>query len=274
MASSYVGVTGFSELDKVKQVADKVKDFPIGQVMFGFTSSNKRLLDPASSGKTSPSLVSLRDLVEAVPRQHLPMIHYYTPNSDTVALEVIALFEYCGLPSRCGLQLNLEWPAPRQLERLVETIPDFAITLQLPKKALEAADDVIVNKLQSLYTGLVKYVLIDPSGGLGLDFDVPRAAELMTKISDNTSIVPGVAGGFSAANVADRIKQINNMSNCGSCQRPRLENYCIDAQGKLRSKYYSSPVYPPDAPPTEYSKLSVEKTIAYITNAFTAFYED
>jgi len=243
MASPYIGITGFNELSQVSSVARHIQSYPVGYVMFGFTSSNKRLLDPTSEGKTSPSLDSMPALVRGVPTHHLPMIHYYTPSPETVAEEVIALFKHCGFDGQYplpGVQLNLEWPDIAQLDAMRSALgQDFKITMQLPKKALELSDYDIVNSLES-YDGIVTYVLIDPSGGLGLDFDIPRASKLMVQIQEATDIMPGVAGGFSSSNVEDRINKIRLASRCdcagnSSCMAPRLTNFCIDAQGKLRT---------------------------------------
>jgi len=274
MASPYIGITGFNTHEQVGRVVENISGYPIGYVMFGFTSSNKRLLDPESSGKTSPSLNALRSLTRCVPVYHLPMIHYYTPNPETVADEVIALFKHCDLDSsHCGLQLNLAWPGIDQLKALLDAFGEsFKVTMQLPKKVLELSDYEIVKGLE-LYEGLVSYVLIDPSGGLGLDFDIDRAAGLMDQISKGVGITPGVAGGFSAENVAERINKIRLASRCESCNKPNVTDYCIDAQGKLRKKLQVQPVYPKDSAPIEKSVLDTDKCINYIDSALQAFFD-
>jgi hypothetical protein len=281
--NSYIGITGFSTQHQVRVVGDHINGYPIGYVMFGFTSSNKRLLDPTSSGKTSPPLTQLRELVDAVPRHHLPMIHYFTTSPEQVAEEVTALFEYCNLNTRskpCGLQLNLLWPDPRQLDEMHEyfgrdTIEgsNLIITLQLPKEVLKESNEDIVAKLQE-YEDLISYALIDPSGGLGIDVDPQRAAKLMLLMQKKLrTITPGVAGGFSADNVAERICATRLVDKCHACNHEKGYDYCIDAQGKLRDTTYIKPVYPLDATPKAVSTLSTDKCIQYIDNALKAFYE-
>jgi hypothetical protein len=273
----YIGITGFKALHEIHTIAESVNEYPLGYVMFGITSSNKRLLDPTSSGKTSPRLDRVRDMVRAVPNHHLPMIHYYTPNLDQLAEEVIALYDYCQIANRCGLQINALWPDPEQIKKLHLCYPDFVlkslkITLQLPKKALEATNHEIVEKLKA-YQGLINYVLIDPSGGMGEDFNTVRAALLMKMISEKIKdITPGVAGGFSAENVAERVKEIGEITACNCCSQPTLHDYCIDAQGKLRSERKIKSVFPVDALASTVTYLSTDKTRAYIKNSITALY--
>ena len=272
---SYIGVTGFQNVGEVKIISDHIDKYPVGKIMFGFTSSNKRLLDPTSSGKTSPALNDLGKLVAAVSSNHLPMIHYYTSSPDTLAEEVIALFKYTGIhPHICGLQINQLWPDVSQIKRIV----DFGqaaqiITLQLPAQALDEGNYQIIEKLKA-YEGLITCVLIDPSGGLGVDFDVIRAAALMKLISQKFKMIPGVAGGFSAENVISRIIQIEDETRCKCCQQATLHDYCIDAQGKLREATEIKPIYPPDAPKIKKSSLSLIKTKNYIDNAINALYSN
>ena len=116
----YIGVTGFNSAFQIKQIAEHVDSYPIGYVMFGITSSNKRLLDPDSRGKTSPALVDIPSLRQFIPQHHLPMIHYYTSNLSTLVDEVVALWGYCELED-VGLQLNVD-ASPKQIAALLEAL--------------------------------------------------------------------------------------------------------------------------------------------------------
>ena len=226
----YIGVTGFSSVEEIEEVSKSLKSFP-GYYMFGFTCSNKRMLDPKSSGKTSPSIDELKELVDAVPADQLPMIHYFTPKMENVGEDLEELFYYCNFdnPDRVGVQFNAYWPPLQQLNLFRISHPKSPITLQLPKKSLDYSDEAIVSRLKT-YEGVVDYALIDPSGE-GVDFDVSRATALMVKIQEETNIVPGVAGGFSAENVAERCVEISEEI------KEEIElNFCIDAQGNLRSR--------------------------------------
>lgn len=279
--TGYIGITGFRTIEEVERVNHHIDGMPFGYIMYGFTASNKRLLDPTSQGGTSPRLLDLKRLTSTVSNHHLPMIHYFSSNTqEQLADEVIALFEYCQLnPERVGLQINALWPLPQQVKKIREAFgPDFEakwkITLQLPQSALLAGDDQIVHRL-SEYEDLIQYALIDPSGGQGLDFEAERAGRLMLNIAGSSKrITPGVAGGFSDANVKDRIAQIKKTTLCGHCSQGQLKDYCIDAQGKLRSNEKVRVAYPKDTPAVENSVLDTSKAAKYIDAALEGFFSD
>jgi hypothetical protein len=150
---------------------------------------------------------------------------------------------------------------------------NLIITLQLPKEVLKESNEDIVAKLQE-YEDLISYALIDPSGGLGIDVDPQRAAKLMLLMHKKLrTITPGVAGGFSADNVAERVHATQVTDKCHACSHVKGYDYCIDAQGKLRDTLSVNPVYPADAPIKTTSELSTDKCIKYIDNALKALYE-
>lgn len=256
MSEPYIGITGFNSLEQVNELNKQIENYPIGYLMYGFTSSNKRLADPTSSGKTSPSLNSLKEMVDAVPAQHLPMIHYFTSNPDKLGYEILNLFARCKLdPKRVGLQINALWPNTGHLTTL--KLIGHTITLQLPAKALEIESIRVVDALKC-YIKAVDYALIDPSGGQGKDFSIGHASSLMTLIKKEIpEITPGVAGGFSSDNVRERIRAIREYSKCRACHQPELHDYCIDAQGKLRVN----------------GQLDIPKAISFIDRALGAFTE-
>ena len=275
--TGYIGITGFRTVEEVRQINDHVSRLPVGYFMFGITSSNKRLADPTSQGGTSPRLLDINSLVKEIDTHNLPMIHYYSSNSqEQLADEVVALFDYCRLDNYCvGLQINALWPLPHQIENMRKAFePQFKITMQLPQAALVANNDQIIKRLRE-YDGLIQYVLIDPSGGLGVDFNAVKAGELMLEINNQfDSITPGVAGGFSDDNVKKRIAQIKGVTLCNHCHQGRLLDYSIDAQGKLRDKQTVPVAYPANSPPIETSILNTGRTIRYMDAALSAFYSE
>jgi len=281
-APGYIGITGFGTRAEVEEVGRHIDKLPLGYFMFGFTSSNKRLADPLSKGGTSPPLVSLLSLIEAVPQGHLPMIHYFSSNSpDTLADEVISLYRYCGInPDTVGLQLNAEWPAPEQLAKIRKELGQATtITLQLPKSVLKKDSTKFPSNLAiglKDYQDLISYVLIDPSGGTGEDFSqtvsLPQIAELMQSIIAETTITPGIAGGLSHENVGSTVSQLKQASRCKHCQQPGLENICVDAQGKLRKSFQTEVAYPPHSPPVVSSQLHPRLANLYVDAALSAFF--
>lgn len=272
--TEYIGITGFRSIEEVKQLNEHVSRLPVGYFMFGITSSNKRLADPTSQGGTSPRLLDINSLVREI-RGNLPMIHYFSSNSqEQLADEVVALFDYCRLDTtHVGLQINALWPLPQQIENMRKAFePQFKITMQLPQAALTANNDQIIKRLRE-YQGLIQYVLIDPSGGQGIDFSAVRASELMQGVFDQfQSITPGVAGGFSDTNVKERVAQIGQYTLCDHCHQGKLTGYCIDAQGKLRNSQKIPVAFPPNDAPVEVSSLDTSKAINFINAALSAFY--
>jgi hypothetical protein len=154
---TYIGITGFKTYDEIHQAVQYFHGIPVGTFMLGITSSNKRLLDPTSSGKTSPPLVDVEKMVRIVPTYHIPMIHYFTSNRDQTAEEISALFDFINAPDHCGLQLNQLWPEPSQLRALKQERPQLLITMQLPKEVGKDQNEIL--KKLNAYRGLADYIL-------------------------------------------------------------------------------------------------------------------
>ena len=276
----YIGVTGFKTAGQVTQLSNYVNSLPFAYVMFGITCSDKRLKDPTSEGKVSPSLQNLGVLLDAVHVNHLPMVHYYTSTPENLYDELMALFDYQrknGLERDFGLQLNQVWPDPEVVLAFANKIP--ATTLQLPRDVLLGSDDYILDRLRA-YEHCVSHVLIDPSGGKGLErqdshCNFERCSALLLKISKEFPLIsPGIAGGFSADNVAQRIKRIREASKCSHCDTPRLDMFTIDAQGRLRTEERISSAYPGDGSEIKKTHLNVDFAKEYIYNALEAFFEE
>lgn len=234
----YIGMTGFSsaaEIAPVVEYLETTSKLPeLGyDVMFGFTCSNKRLEDPESEGKTSPKLRGLFKLTQQVSSAgYLPMIHYFTDKPANLRSELELL---TGITCCANLQINQEFP-------LLRSIPPYYIrvVIQIPKSAL-AWNTAVIAETASDY-GTV-YLLIDPSGGAGQDFDLNTCGALIPALEQACpASVIGVAGGIGPENVEERYAQIFEITT-----RP----FSIDAQGKLRTD----------------DKLDPEKAIAYLAGA-------
>ncbi|MFH1065552.1 MAG: hypothetical protein V1734_03545 [Nanoarchaeota archaeon] len=102
------------------------------------------------------------------------------------------------------------------------------IVLQLPKRATQGRELGDITKMAGEYKSLARYVLVDPSAGEGKDFDVVQCSELMNGLHSampNTRI--GIAGGFDGINVIKKVSGISEIYH---------DDFCIDAQAKLRTK--------------------------------------
>lgn len=253
----YIGVTGLKTPEEFDTLSEFVYDgFAYDKanehdLMLGFTCSNKRLEDPKSEGKTSPSIQTLSDIFDSYHPQYriLPMIHYFTDKPEQLSAEIFQLFDYIGIRN---LQLNAHWPHVNEVEAIRNECPDIKITLQIPNSALVTPINVC-DKLK-VYEGLVDYALVDPSGGAGLATSVDFAVPYLKEIDHIPSITPGFAGGLSAENVKSTVAAIKEGLFCTFCQTNPVRQFCIDAQGRLRDK----------------DGLNLELTKQYINNAVAA----
>ncbi len=277
--SPYIGITGFKTKEEIIKTANAFKENyekcraykSPHEPMFGFLCSNKRLEDKLSEGTQSPAFIQLKELIDyAVDADSLkkciPMIHYHTenagktsgfsapieqssPGKEKLADEIKEVFER--IYDKCkAVQLNMTWPAIEQVEKIKKEFPDMQIVFQLNKYALKDAGIEAVVKRTKEYEKFVDYVLIDPSGGLGAEFDLEKSTELMTAIENemkNKTI--GIAGGLDGENVKEKVVTIT--------KKIKHSYFCIDAQGRLRTE--------------NKNEISIEKTYKYVAEALRAF---
>jgi hypothetical protein len=240
----YIGVTGFKTVEEVQQFSDicfkaglfgdaynHTVWYGIPHVpMFGFLCSNKRLADPLVGGTQSPSVQDLMTLTRITPIGAIPMIHYHSPEKEKLADDVRKLFDgpYELYRSCQALQINVDWPHADQIKRIRDSFSDMQIVLQLPKRAMEGLNPSDIAGRVKEYQGLVQYVLVDPSGGEGKEFDIDSCRSILETLGHETKgITMGIAGGLDGKNVRDRVIAIAaTLTHSG---------FCIDAQGKLRT---------------------------------------
>jgi hypothetical protein len=231
----YIGVTGLKTAAEVAGLAGACEEAGLlrpgaGHVpMFGFLCSDKRLADPEKGGRQSPAVRDLPLLTRYTPNGAIPMIHYHTPNKDGLSGEIRKLFEGPLYEGCQAVQLNQDWPKHGELERILGAFKEIAIVLQVPQRAMEGRTRQEVVSLARSYTGLVDYVLIDPSGGKGAEFGLDEGAGLLGALAKHLwpTRTAGIAGGFSGGNVRERVMQLT--------ARTGRKDYCIDAQGRLRT---------------------------------------
>lgn len=226
----YVGITGFKRIEEVEEVNRVVqKEFSLSpyQVMFGYLCSEKRLADPEQSGKNSPGLSHLPEIISAADSSVLTMIHYHSTHKENLAEQVERVFTADNIYSSgsCqSLQLNVDWPPLKEVEKIIARFPEMKIVLQLPQRAMEGRSISEIADLASTYALFITYTLIDPSGGKGKEIDLPFVKELVYSLQERMpQIRHGFAGGFCAENIEERLSLF-----------PR--NISFDAEGKLRSE--------------------------------------
>tara|TARA_Y100000310_G_C20584248_1_gene764586 strand:+ start:382 stop:1152 length:771 start_codon:yes stop_codon:yes gene_type:complete len=230
-AKPYVGITGLKTHRDVAEISRMFEENGFNadsshQPMFGYLVSEKRLRSPEKCYKRSPPAEILASLASYAPENILTMMHYHTKNLDSLAEQVKQLFSLGDMYENgfCrAVQLNVVWPELNRVQEIMGEFPDMKIVLWLP-----SSDSVesIANRAKE-YDSLVTYALIDPSGGLGKEFDIGRSTELMAALNEampTTRI--GVAGGFSGDNVGSVV---------GEIQKRYDNKFFIDSEGRLRS---------------------------------------
>lgn len=228
----YIGITGFKIMQDIHETEKIFEKNPLltgYTAMYGILCSMKRLYNAFSEGKTSPSFANIPMLLDYVPTNSLAMIHYHTKEKETLDQQIKTLFSTENIYHRhvCkAVQLNVDWPGLDKLEKIKTEFLNLQIVLQLPKRATKDFSLKQATKLAGFYDDFVDYVLIDPSGEKGEEFDLDNGVRMMNALygaMPTTRI--GIAGGFSGLNVEERVSYIKDRFP---------EPFFIDAQGKLR----------------------------------------
>ena len=164
----------------------------------------------------------------------LNLVHYNTKEESPKEIinELCTIEEACG-PYHHGFQLNMVWPKAELISNYQQSSPsrtEKIIVLQCGGRAmaeLNHSPKALAEKLKN-YEGVIDYVLLDPSGGIGIPFDVQYALRCLEEI-DNTNlptITCGIAGGLSPETLPNLLPPILK----------QFPNVCIDAEGRLRTK--------------------------------------
>lgn len=230
----YIGITGATEKVDVAQVAESFRKHisPEGNHfgMVGFLVTDRTATNQ-SAGRSSkhPQFVDIVQLLEASQPGPANTIHYSTRDRSTLAAQIDGVFGKTGIYDAQlaqTLQLNLRWPDPVEIKRIIDRFPEMKVILQLGSKVLEHdSRGEIVDRLGA-YEG-ISYVLIDPSGGKGVPFNEKRVAPLFRAISyELPDLGIAVAGGFSDQNA---LRTLSNLTRAIA-----TDEFSIDAEGGLR----------------------------------------
>jgi len=120
----YIGITGLKTKDEIKSITEIFeKNDLIGNGfdgMMGFLCDTHNITDPKRTGKRSPSLENMNELIDAVPEKYIAMVHYHTTNHDSLFEESIKLREW--IPNFGYIQYNVDWPSIQQLKKIENRI--------------------------------------------------------------------------------------------------------------------------------------------------------
>lgn len=224
----YVGVTGFMFPDQVIKSLENI-DFKKADrlLMVGVLASSKTI-----QGLTNkwPHRYPLFERIKDIFQKNedcLNLVHYNTKQPDDLLAQLVQITDEVG-PVLNGFQLNIAWPSPKTLESYKKLYPEKTIVLQIGGHAFaEVSNEAkyLALRVRRDYSGLVDYVLLDPSGGLGQPFNPENMRKYLYELQKYPGPEVGVAGGLSPTTLhllEPLIKDFPDIS--------------IDAEGRLRTK--------------------------------------
>ncbi|MFH0779355.1 MAG: hypothetical protein V1928_00675 [Parcubacteria group bacterium] len=229
MNKPYIGITGFMSRSEVDAILAEVPAELNRQIMIGVLASYKTLQHFKNS---MPNRYPELEKIGSIFREHpkaLNLIHYNTKERETLCAQLLGLAKIVG-PNLHGFQLNISWPEPKELDVFhLQCDQKMKIVLQIGAGAFRKVDDSpekLARKVKAEYEGLIDYVLLDPSGGAGKQFDPEKAKEYLDALIDvNVNAALGVAGGLNA----ETLGPVATLAI-------HFPDLCIDAEGRLRDK--------------------------------------
>lgn len=256
-AKPYVGITGPVTKQEVKAIVQELNKAGYTMSsphmpMLGYLFSYKTLNGQITKNKRYPLISELKNLLEQADNKALTMIHYNSKAMSTLAEQVSKLFDGLYQERLCNaMQLNIVWPDAYQIKLIKNKFPEMQIVFQISHKAAaHKTYKEIVNGIKE-YGDTLNYVLIDPSGGRGLEFNIEESLKIYYELKNQLpNFTIGFAGGFNDQNTANRVRKIIDKTGDS--------DFCIDAEGGLRDKL--SDAYGDDL-------LNMEKVKSYLQAA-------
>lgn len=224
MLKPYIGVTGFTQAEQVKQALD-IFPFTDRILMVGVLVKGAREGTTAHS-KRFPALEGVADIFTPDPRV-LNIVHHLPGSVGGIAESVSNIRGYLGSHVH-GFQVNrLVWPEPDALRLYQEIVPRARVILQITGGAFEAVNRSpahLIERLKS-YRGVITGVLLDASEGEGKIMDPAFLLPFVKAIRQSElrdAIGIGVAGGLCSETVGI-LSAIADI----------YPNVSIDAEGRL-----------------------------------------
>jgi len=196
--------------------------------MIGYLVSAHTLRGGAARGRFVPP-EALPFMTRMARDSALNMIHYSSRHRRDLCQQVSTLLD--GLYQQGlvrALQLNIRWPVIREVRAIAHRFPDLQLVLIVNRGALRQDLRKLRRRIRH-YAGAVHHVLLDPSGGRGVEFEMDRIVEVYQAIEQSfPHLTIGVAGGLHGANVRPRLAQL--------IRRTGTNAFSIDAEGGLRTE--------------------------------------
>lgn len=226
MLKPYIGITGLMSREDSHEPL-RAMEGSSRWFMAGVLASLKTLRGQENNWKNR--YPKRRDISGIFPDNNLGwvlnLIHYNTKETSFLSDQLLWMTDIAG-PNLHGFQLNIAWPSPVALTEYRVRYPNAILVLQIGSKAMREVNynpEVLLNKVVK-YQGLVNYVLLDSSGGLGKPLDAEELKKFLGPLYESVADIGyGVAGGLSSTTLnllEPLVKEFPNLS--------------IDAEGRLR----------------------------------------
>ena len=233
----YVGVTGPVNKKEVRQICEEFAranyTMESSHVpMLGFLVSHKTLKGEETKNRRYPLFKDLEEMLIETKGETFNMIHYNSREMSTLASQISRLFSETGIYENglCrALQMNIVWPDVNQVGKIQDSFPELKIVFQASEMAMKNKTPQEIAQGIKEYGDNLDYILIDPSGGNGMSFELEDFLETYYQIkSTSPGLSLGLAGGFDGTNVFSRVEEIESKIGTNS--------FSIDAEGRLRDK--------------------------------------
>lgn len=228
MSNSYIGVTGFTERSQIEVAMRSLYADQERKLMAGVLVSDKTLKGEKDKlyPNRYPSVDSLGNIF--IKHQQLfNVIHFHSSDKYDWCDQLMRAVLFAGEDLCDGVQLNMTWADPGEIENFKRFYSDKKIILSVNQGMLKAAPNELLHRFLIDYDGIVDYVLFDASGGSGTELDSDFIGPYIKEfkfVTDKVNLA--VAGGLWS----------NNLRKLD----PLLKIYpdlSIDAEGMLRDKY-------------------------------------
>lgn len=234
MRKLFRGVTGFTSREQVLEVTKDMKIPANIEVEIGVLVSSKTMMGIPNRW-TERYLTDRKALSSVFTDQKglFNTFHYNTkigPDGESLSEQLKRLMKLGG-PYHHGTQLNIPWAPPCEIEKHKNQYPAKRIILQIGDRAFRevgGSPEKLAKKVKTEYEGIVDYILLDPSGGLG----IPLKPEVMRTfvialLEEDIDIGICFAGGLYTAVLPKLVKPLTD-------EFPGILSW--DAEGKIRDK--------------------------------------
>ena len=194
----YIGITGFTNEYQVKTVCNVLPTDSYRMLMVGVLVSSKTMRGEQNKWPNRyPKPEFLNQIFQPFPNT-LNLVHFNTKEPEMLYDHLNRIREMVG-PNCHGFQLNMAWPDPDTLAVFAIQARKTIFVLQVGNRVFEMIDNSPKKLAERVanYKDLIDYVLLDPSGGLGIPMITEEMKAYLGALKEkDLDIGLGVAGGL------------------------------------------------------------------------------